>query len=378
MPGPGGTIFLSIGDDSFPGIGGDNSGNETIFAQNGSDTVLGGLGNDYVYGDAGDDEIFGGDGDDYLQGGDGNDRIEGGLGNDTINDLAGSFAFIDAGDGNDRVEIGSGFLPLSVVNGGAGTDRLTSTAAIVLSNIYAGFEELGSYGQVIYGTAARFEAFGAFFQENGESDAGFYFGLRGPAAVLDLSDELDAGFEKARLRGTQLGDTVTTGSDNDTIFGLGGDDNLTGGFGDDSLLGADGADTLVGGGGYDTLNGGNGNDRIIGGVGRDLLTGGAGADTFFYTAVSDSPVGFDRDTVRDFLQGTDTIDLSAIDAIAGGGDNAFDFKGIAPFNGTAGELRYTFIGGLTALEGDTDGNGVRDFVIIFTGTILFTGGDFIL
>ncbi|WP_166455021.1 Ig-like domain-containing protein [Duganella alba] len=58
---------------------------------------------------------------------------------------------------------------------------------------------------------------------------------------------------------------LTTGSDNDTLYGNGGDDVLITAGGNDYLNGGDGADQMAGGGGNDTLVGGAGNDVLQGG-----------------------------------------------------------------------------------------------------------------
>src|SRR5262249_59262020 len=71
-------------------------------------------------------------------------------------------------------------------------------------------------------------------------------------------------------------------------------------------VGTAGADRLFGGDFNDTLSGGDGNDLLGGKEGDDLLTGGAGSDTFVY-----SRTGAQHDTVTDFQQGQDVIDLAS-------------------------------------------------------------------
>ncbi len=73
-------------------------------------------------------------------------------------------------------------------------------------------------------------------------------------------------------------DSIYGGNGDDSLFGYYGNDFLAGGSGDDILLGQHGDDTLLGGAGHDTLNGGDGNDQLSGGSGFDTLVGGAGAD----------------------------------------------------------------------------------------------------
>lgn len=73
----------------------------------------------------------------------------------------------------------------------------------------------------------------------------------------------------------------------------------------------------------------------------------------------------------------DRIDLSAIDAIAGGNDDPFQFIGTGAFGG-AGRLRYAITGTLTTVEADLDGNRIADLRITLNGAITLVAGDFIL
>jgi len=149
-------------------------------------------------------------------------------------------------------------------------------------------------------------------------------------------------------------DQITGGLGNDFLFGdagnendpftqgvldgaFGGKDRIFGGDGEDSIQGdgqrmingaVGGADTLFGDagrdyifgdayegltnsrGGADKIYGGDGNDFLFGDFarddgstsgGRDLLVGGPGNDIFF--------LGKGRDTIRDFVQGEDKLNL---------------------------------------------------------------------
>jgi hypothetical protein len=141
---------------------------------------------------------------------------------------------------------------------------------------------------------------------------------------------------------------------------------------------------LFGGLSADTLTGGGGNDLIFGNAGADTLTGNGGADTFRYQALSDSVTG-SRDTIEDFLHGTDKIDLSFIDANSfAGGNQTFRFINSDAFGGTgsasAGQLRaFNLSGNIWQVEGDTDGDGNADIVIQveMIGPDPLNGSDFI-
>ena len=69
--------------------------------------------------------------------------------------------------------------------------------------------------------------------------------------------------------------------------------------------------TVTGGSGVNTITVGSGNNTIIGGGGADVLTGGSGADHFVFNAISDSTVAA-KDSINNFVHGTDLIDTSAI------------------------------------------------------------------
>lgn len=225
---------------------------------------------------------------------------------------------------------------------------------------------------------------------------------------------------------TDLADQISGRGGNDTLSGLGGNDVINGGAGEDTMYGGGGNDryrvdnagdhvvelanqgtdtvltstsyTLEAGSEVEVLRaavgsaglaltgnevnnriiGGGGDDTIQGGAGRDVLTGGAGRDTFVFTALTDSVVGTARDKIVDFAEGTDKIDLSAIDAILGTpADDGFHFVGDGPLK-HAGDLRAYVVGANTFIAGDVDGDRHPDFQILLGGVHTIAAGDFIL
>ena len=130
----------------------------------------------------------------------------------------------------------------------------------------------------------------------------------------------------------------------------------------------------------DTLLGGAGNDLLMGGSGRDCLWGGSGADLFRF-ADGDFAGGTLAlaDVISDFNAADgDRIDLSAIDALPGIGDNAFRFIGSAAFSGAGGELRTAIEDGYLLLQGDTTPDGNADFAIRLDGLTTISVGAIIV
>ena len=158
----------------------------------------------------------------------------------------------------------------------------------------------------------------------------------------------------------------------DVLIGNAVSNILEGGNGADTLNGEGGIDFLFGEIGDDTLIGGDGDDILNGGLGRDILWSGDGADIFEFLDVAESGTGSSRDVIKDFEQGADLIDLSAM------GATSFSAGG---FTMTAGEVSARLIGGgsKTLVEYDDDGDGVADFkILINNGGFTIAADDFIL
>jgi len=135
------------------------------------------------------------------------------------------------------------------------------------------------------------------------------------------------------------------------------------------IQGLDGADRLEGGAGNDSLSGGAGDDRLIGGAGADSLSGGTGLDSFvFLTASESSPVTSTRDTIADFLRGSDRIVVSAVDANQGLlGDQAFRLDTDRSFS--AGEIRQTVTSSGLVLEFNTNADTTVEMALLLTGIL---------
>lgn len=177
----------------------------------------------------------------------------------------------------------------------------------------------------------------------------------------------------AYLFGNDEMNTIYGGIGNDKIFGAGGSDTLYGGAGSDVLFGESGndwlfgdsgSDTLFGGAGRDALSGGDGNDRLNGGTDKDFLFGGAGSDTFEFNLISDSTPGL-ADIIDDYskLQG-DVLDLSKIDAMAGGTLND-SFHWVSEINSSNANGALWIQG--NTLFGSTNSDAAAEFSVTIYG-----------
>jgi len=338
-----------------------------------ANTLIGNDAANQLFGGADDDLLYGNGGNDTLDGGAGVDRLAGGIGDDSY--------YVD--NYSDRV----------VENAGEGTDSVFSTANFKLS---ANVENLTLEGSALiwgYGNAldngltgndVANKLYGLDGNDviNGKGGIDLMFGgvgddtyivdAYGDRAIEKAGEGTDSVFASADYKlGVNVENLTLTGTSD--IWGYGNvEDNL--------LTGNNGANKLYGLAGSDTLNGGNGNDWLEGGVGQDQLTGGAGADSFvFRHGDFGGATVATADEITDFTHGEDHIRLNYVDANSTvTGDQAFAFMGISAFDGHAGELRYEQISGNTYVEGDTNGDGVADFMIRVDGLHTLTSGDFAL
>lgn len=137
-------------------------------------------------------------------------------------------------------------------------------------------------------------------------------------------DDTNPPFGNGVLDGATGGrDRISGGAGSDSIQGdgqrminnaVGGNDILFGDDGDDYIFGDAYQGESGSRGGNDKIYGGNGDDFLFGDFaiddgttfgGKDLLVGGAGNDIFF--------LGKGRDTIKDFVQGEDLLNLEYLD-----------------------------------------------------------------
>ncbi|QMD23400.1 hypothetical protein HVZ46_02155 [Citrobacter freundii] len=240
--------------------------------------------------------LNGGNDIDILNGGLGNDVLNGGGGNDTLN----------GGAGNDIL---NGGLGADVMVGGLGNDTY-----IVDNN-----------GDVV--TEGL----------NGGTDA-VQTTLHNYTLTNNVESLVFTGTGAFTGRGNAIANTITGGSGNDFLYGMGGNDTLNGGAGNDVLDGGEGADNLQGGTGNDKMTGGAGNDRLDGGEGADVMVGGLGNDTYI--------VDNNGDVVTEGLNGgTDAVQTTLHNYTLTNNVENLVFTGTGAFTGRGNAIANTITGG---------------------------------
>lgn len=270
-----------------------------------------------INGNARNNDITGGDGDETIDGGDGNDSVVGGGGDDVLRDGEGNDTYF-GGDGDDILEFTFGFDAFEFTNfgdntifarRGGETNRIDSSVEkISFNGVEQNFEALqfsnaGDFDDTVTGSDAGERL-------NGGADNDLIVGDDGDDILKgrDGNDGILGGAGNEIVLGGNGDDTILGGAGNDTLKPGRGNDSLDGGEGDDILAGFRGDEILIGGAGNDTLLGNLDDDTLEGGSGDDRMQGGPGRDVFLYR---DSDFGDDR-IVRDFRVGSDTIDFSNV------------------------------------------------------------------
>jgi Ca2+-binding RTX toxin-like protein len=358
------SVQVTIGIASF---GGDAQGDVFHSIEN----VIGSKFVDVLNGDTGANRLNGGEGNDFLFGNGDDDVLTGGFGEDRLSGGAG----IDTADYSTASGVGVRLDLESTIEGFGGDafgDDLKSIEHIVGSSFgdsigignLAGFKlDAGGGNDVIGGKAGSQTINGQDGNDRLDGGAG--------GDTLDGGNGIDTlDYTHSTLPVTvNLSTKVVSGGDaeGDTILGF------------EDVLGSSGGDSLTGSSVANQLAGFSGSDKLSGLGGRDSLAGGLGSDTFLYTGVSDSGVGAAlRDLVQDFSRAeSDRIDLSAIDAISGGPNDAFKFIDKAEFS-APGQVRFFAEGTHTIVEINNSGAGGAEMQIELNNLVTFQSVDFIL
>ena len=128
-----------------------------------------------------------------------------------------------------------------------------------------------------------------------------------------------------------------------------------------------------------TLVGSQTANVLTGGAGFDVMTGKGGPDRFDFNSVTEiGNASSARDSITDFVAGTDKIDLKSIDAITGAGlaNDTFNYH-TGAFTGV-GQVHVVHSGAITLIEGNTSGSAAADFQIELKGNIAIGAADIIL
>jgi len=354
---------------------------------------------DVITGNAAANALYGNDGNDVMVGGAGNDILNGGNGIDAADySVATTAVTVDlrkttsqttgTGTGSDTL------VDIENITGGNVRDHLTgnSVANVLLGlNGNDAMEGLGgndildggNSNDILQGGGGDDRLVGGDGNDTLSGGDGIDTAdYTGDGRVLNVSLAIataqDTGYGSDTLSSIE---NVTGGTGNDRLLGSTGANVIRGGGGNDIASGLGGDDVLYGDAGDDNIAGGAGNDRMDGGAGLDELLGGAGADTFAFTVVA---YPAERDTVDDFQQGVDRIDVSGIDAnVFGLGDQAFTFIGDRG-NGNTTYWGKAFLGyfsdgaGNTIIAGGVDDDGVADFQILLKGAYTLQVSDLVL
>ncbi|MDB5540940.1 MAG: heme peroxidase [Devosia sp.] len=343
--------------------------------------TLTGTGNSTATGNAGNNVITGNTGNNTLNAGTaGTDTLIGGAGNDIyVVNHAGVTITENTGEGTDTVQTTLAAYSLAAL---AAVENLAFTGAGAFTGTGNAFNNSitgGTGADILTGAAGNDTIGGA-----GGSDTAVFaggignFSLAATTGDITVTDTTGAdgtdtltSIEQLRFNGVNYGVVLGTNFNNTTlngvagavgsqaVFGLGGNDTISGGAGDDYINGGAGTDVAafsgtlanhgfaLGAGGLvvsdlragnpdgtdilsgieqirfgsQTLNlavGTAGANTLTAGAGSDLMIGFAGNDTFAFGSAGNA----NNDIIQD-LQIGDRIDLSAIDAIQGGANDAF-------------------------------------------------------
>ena len=227
-------IVAGAGNNVIRGGG----GNDRICAGAGADLVIGGAGSDRIAGGRGNDTVEGGNGSDRLFGNGGRDVLIGNRGNDRLSGGAGKQDYADGGLGDDTVSGGRGAFDRVI--GGVGNDRLYGGPG-------RGDVLRGDHGADLFDGGPGVHDVASFAVS----------GFRGPVGgghgvVVDLErgqasqDGEDRLTDVEDVIGTAFDDFIRGSSDENAMFGGGGDDQLAAVGSGDAGFGGPGSDTCEG------------------------------------------------------------------------------------------------------------------------------------
>ena len=326
----------------FVGVSNETDGAVSVTGGANADTITGTAGNDTINSGAGNDTIDTGNGANVVDAGAGNDTITAGTGADNLS----------GGDGDDVFVLAGNLASTDTINGNAGTNRLSVSAAIASATVLGGVSNIDTL--VVTGasavTLAANVAMTKFdFTEAADQVLTLNTGYTNATTVTLTGDSTNAdsiinsanvaltviandadidatttitggtGTDTIQLKATSGTATLTATSGLDTITvlaGTVGTETITIAMGaNNTQIGAgktlavnasaltnaaatltftgvanetDGAVSVTGGAGADTITGTDGNDTILGGSGADSIISLKGIDVLTGGAGADT------------------------------------------------------------------------------------------
>ena len=334
---------------------------EIVHGSDGVDYVTARLGDDVVYGNGGNDLLVGHGGADYLDGGEGDDIfLIGGFGSGVQGTTSkaddGQKEWIATGAKHDVIVGGDGVDTLRITTGIGANTKANGT--IVLNNDNFKSMEVVQVG----GTVGRLNVENTALQLLNDH---YYFNANG--TVANLSNTLGN-------NGGTINNVVVDASGL-TTNGL----TFEGNANNQTFIGTSKADRFIGNGGNDTLTGGGGADTFVfGKVWTQVVTGAADEEQV-YVNTAFNLTG--KDTITDFLRGTDKLELHTdqFASLTGGITNANIKVGAGAVAGDSNDY-LIFDTTTKTLKYDADGNGAGAAVdiAVLTGVTTLTASDFVI
>ncbi|MDE0512860.1 MAG: hypothetical protein OXI88_13845 [Gammaproteobacteria bacterium] len=254
-------VEVSLEDST--GAGGHAEGDVIADIEN----VIGSDYDDALIGNERPNELYAGDGDDVLIGGAGADFLQGGKGIDLV----------DYTDSDTGVRVN---LTTNTGEGGHAMGDVIADVENVIGSLYR---------DILWGDGNANRLFGGGGNDELHGDDGDDL-LEGGAGADNMSG--GAGMDTVSYR--ESDEAVTVNLEESTVHGGHAEGDQITGF--ENVIGSAHADVLLGN---------DGDNLFEGGAGADRLEGGEGADTFIFDR------GHGEDTIADFTDGEDLIDLTA-------------------------------------------------------------------
>jgi Ca2+-binding RTX toxin-like protein len=324
-------------------------------AANVENLTLIGVANLNAVGNSGINTLTGNTGNNVLTGGAGADVLVGGGGNDTyLVNITAAGLLEDTVTGNTGIDT----IQVLGTSTNAAVTILTAAATIENYNISGtGSSLLNLTGNALANTLTGNAANNGL---NGGTGADTLIGGAGNDTYT-VDNASDIVTENA-AQGTDLVNssvtyTLAVNVENLTLTGTTAI-NATGNSGDNTLTGNSAINTLLGN---------DGNDILIGKAGNDTLTGGLGTDTFWFDTATNATTN--KDTITDFVSGTDKLQFSVSVLSALGATGQFianDQRFWSSANGLAHDAsdRLIYNTATGALSYDSNGNVAGGAVII--------------